>query len=59
MMRKIIFYISSMSCCSFLSSVGLGRVAILLMWDVRVARYDRLQYEYVTMNSFSAFPGKQ
>ena len=53
MMRKIIFIL--VVCLVALSSCQWdGKSGNTADVDVRVARYDRLQYEYVTMNSFSA-----
>lgn len=52
-MRKIIFIL--VVCLVALSSCQWdGKSGNTADVDVRVARYDRLQYEYVTMNSFSA-----
>ena len=53
MIRKIIFIL--VGCLVALSSCQWdGKSGNTADVDVRVARYDRLQYEYVTMNSFSA-----
>ena len=51
MMRKIIFIL--VVCLVALSSCQWdGKSGNTADVDVRVARYDRLQYEYVTMNKF-------